>query len=157
MVYIGCFLERDPALKVGKGEEDRVKHRVSLRIYILYANPSANPSNFRRKCIEVCRNNVSMGIRTGRSVMTETWARTHFHVFLSRLDVSTVFGCRLSQEVVCGRFVRMSVCIGLPQVRRVWTVRVLVTVKPQMYREALALTLHQHRPDIEVMLSALIQ
>jgi hypothetical protein len=31
-------------------------------------------------------------------------------------------------------------------------VRILVTVKPQMYRETLALALHEHRPDAEVML-----
>lgn len=30
--------------------------------------------------------------------------------------------------------------------------RILVTVKPKMYRETLALTLHKHRPDAEVML-----
>jgi hypothetical protein len=32
-------------------------------------------------------------------------------------------------------------------------VRILVTVKPQMYRETLALTLHEHRPDAEVMIA----
>jgi hypothetical protein len=32
-------------------------------------------------------------------------------------------------------------------------VRILVTVKPQMYRETLALALHLHRPDAEVMLA----
>ncbi|HEV2092098.1 MAG TPA: hypothetical protein VGR18_02920, partial [Rubrobacter sp.] len=37
-------------------------------------------------------------------------------------------------------------------VRSVRTVRILVTVKPQMYRETLALALHEHRPDAEVML-----
>ena len=31
--------------------------------------------------------------------------------------------------------------------------RILVTVKPQMYRETLALTLHEHRPDAEVMIA----
>lgn len=31
--------------------------------------------------------------------------------------------------------------------------RILVTVKPRMYRETLALALHQHRPDAEVMLA----
>lgn len=31
--------------------------------------------------------------------------------------------------------------------------RILVTVKPQMYRETLALALHQHRPDTEVMIA----
>ena len=31
--------------------------------------------------------------------------------------------------------------------------RILVTVKPQMYRETLALTLLKHRPDAEVMLA----
>lgn len=31
-------------------------------------------------------------------------------------------------------------------------VRVLVTVEPRMYREALALAVHRHRPDAEVML-----
>ena len=29
--------------------------------------------------------------------------------------------------------------------------RVLVTVKPRMYRETLSLALHEHRPDIKVM------
>ena len=32
--------------------------------------------------------------------------------------------------------------------------RILVTVKPQMYRETLALALHEHRPGDEVMLTA---
>ena len=32
------------------------------------------------------------------------------------------------------------------------TVRILVTAKPKMYREAIALALHRHRPDAEVML-----
>jgi hypothetical protein len=31
--------------------------------------------------------------------------------------------------------------------------RVLVTVSPLMYREAIALTLHRHRPDFEVKLA----
>ncbi len=31
--------------------------------------------------------------------------------------------------------------------------RILVTVKPRMYRESLALSLHQNRPDFEVMLA----
>ena len=31
--------------------------------------------------------------------------------------------------------------------------RILVTVKPRMYRESLALNLCQHRPDFEVMLA----
>ena len=31
--------------------------------------------------------------------------------------------------------------------------RILVTVKPRMYRETLALALHEHRPDAEVMLA----
>ncbi|CAN5553354.1 hypothetical protein BH20ACT10_BH20ACT10_17970 [soil metagenome] len=30
--------------------------------------------------------------------------------------------------------------------------RVLITVKPRMYRESLALALHKHRPNFEVML-----
>ena len=30
--------------------------------------------------------------------------------------------------------------------------RILVTVKPRMYRETLALALHKHRPEAEVML-----
>lgn len=32
--------------------------------------------------------------------------------------------------------------------------RILVTVKPKMYRETLALTLHKHRPNAEVMLAS---
>jgi hypothetical protein len=31
-------------------------------------------------------------------------------------------------------------------------VRILITAKPRMYREAIALALHRHRPDAEVML-----
>lgn len=31
--------------------------------------------------------------------------------------------------------------------------RVLVIVKPKMYRETLALALHEHRPDAEVMIA----
>ena len=31
--------------------------------------------------------------------------------------------------------------------------RVLITVKPRMYRETLALALHKHRPEAEVMLA----
>jgi hypothetical protein len=31
-------------------------------------------------------------------------------------------------------------------------VRILVTAMPRMYREAIALALHRHRPDAEVML-----
>ena len=31
--------------------------------------------------------------------------------------------------------------------------RILVTVKPQMYRETLALALHEHRPGDEVTLT----
>ena len=30
--------------------------------------------------------------------------------------------------------------------------RILVAVKPRMYREVIALSLHQHRPDAEVLL-----
>ncbi len=33
--------------------------------------------------------------------------------------------------------------------------RILVTVQPQMYREALALALQRHRPDAEVLLDPL--
>jgi hypothetical protein len=32
-------------------------------------------------------------------------------------------------------------------------VRILVAVKPRVYREVLALSLHQHRPDAEVLIS----
>ena len=33
-------------------------------------------------------------------------------------------------------------------------VRVLITVSPRMYREALALAVHRHRPDFEVRMAA---
>ena len=32
-------------------------------------------------------------------------------------------------------------------------VRILVTISPRMYREALALCIHRHRPDFEVLLA----
>jgi hypothetical protein len=34
-----------------------------------------------------------------------------------------------------------------------WSLRILVTVKPRMYRETLALALLEHRPDAEVLLA----
>jgi hypothetical protein len=46
--------------------------------------------------------------------------------------------CIISCRVSCERGVRI--------------VRILVTTKPKMYREAIALALHRHRPDAEVML-----
>lgn len=33
--------------------------------------------------------------------------------------------------------------------------RILVTVKPRMYREAIALSIHQHHPDFVVTLAPL--
>ena len=36
--------------------------------------------------------------------------------------------------------------------RSVRIVRILVAVEPRMYREAIALSLHQHRPDAEVLI-----
>lgn len=40
-----------------------------------------------------------------------------------------------------------------PHGRRVRIVRILITVKPRMYRESLALSLHGRRPDFEVVLA----
>ena len=36
--------------------------------------------------------------------------------------------------------------------RSVRIVRILVAVEPRMYREVIALSLHQHRPDAEVLI-----
>lgn len=36
--------------------------------------------------------------------------------------------------------------------RSVRIVRILVAVEPRMYREVIALSLHQHRPDAEVLM-----
>ncbi len=36
--------------------------------------------------------------------------------------------------------------------RSVRSVRIIVAVNPRMYREVIALSLHQHRPDAEVLL-----
>lgn len=36
--------------------------------------------------------------------------------------------------------------------RAAHTVRVLITLTPRMYREVLALSIHRHRPDFEVLL-----
>jgi hypothetical protein len=33
-------------------------------------------------------------------------------------------------------------------------VRILITVKPRMYREAIAIAIHHHRPDVEIMLAS---
>lgn len=32
--------------------------------------------------------------------------------------------------------------------------RILITVKPRMYREAIAIAIHHHRPDVEIMLAS---
>lgn len=37
--------------------------------------------------------------------------------------------------------------------RNVFSVRVLVTITPRMYREVLALSIHRRRPDFEVLLA----
>jgi hypothetical protein len=31
--------------------------------------------------------------------------------------------------------------------------RILITVKPRMYREAIAASIHRHRPDAEIVLA----
>ena len=37
--------------------------------------------------------------------------------------------------------------------RNAFFVRVLITITPRMYREALALCIHRHRPDFDVLLA----
>jgi hypothetical protein len=37
--------------------------------------------------------------------------------------------------------------------RNAFFVRILITITPRMYREALALSIHRHRPDFEVLLT----
>lgn len=38
--------------------------------------------------------------------------------------------------------------------RIAFLVRILVTISPRLYREAIALSIHRHRPDFEVLLAA---
>lgn len=54
---------------------------------------------------------------------------------------------------ICGPLSCVSFRIWFPASQERTDVRILVTVKPQMYRETLALALHQHRPDADVMLA----
>ena len=42
---------------------------------------------------------------------------------------------------------------AVPRRRRTRNVRILVTIKPRMYRESLALSLHRNRPHFEVMIA----
>jgi hypothetical protein len=37
--------------------------------------------------------------------------------------------------------------------RNAFLVRILVTISPRLYREAIALSIHRHRPDFEVLLA----
>ena len=37
--------------------------------------------------------------------------------------------------------------------RTAFLVRILVTISPRLYREAIALSIHRHRPDFEVLLA----
>lgn len=48
---------------------------------------------------------------------------------------------------------RVGLASGVPLVRIVRIVRLLVGTSPRVYRELLALSLHQHRPEAEVMMS----
>jgi hypothetical protein len=52
---------------------------------------------------------------------------------------------------------RASVRIGsvsvFHQSREILTVRILITVKPRMYREAIAMAIYRHRPDAEILLA----
>jgi hypothetical protein len=37
--------------------------------------------------------------------------------------------------------------------RNAFLVRILITISPRLYREAIALSIHRHRPDFEVLLA----
>jgi hypothetical protein len=58
--------------------------------------------------------------------------------------------------MVRGPIVR-AICVtphaGLSARKGARTLRVLITVSPRMYREALALSVHRHRPDLEVRIA----
>ncbi len=50
-------------------------------------------------------------------------------------------------------FHALRLVLSVTRGRSVRIVRILVAVKPRVYREVLALSLHQHRPDAEVLIS----
>lgn len=54
---------------------------------------------------------------------------------------------------IVGDFHALRLALSVTRGRSVRIVRILVAVKPRVYREVLALSLHQHRPDAEVLIS----
>jgi hypothetical protein len=52
-----------------------------------------------------------------------------------------------------GDFHALRFVLSVTRGRSVRIVRILVAVKPRVYREVLALSLHQHRPDAEILIS----
>jgi hypothetical protein len=77
---------------------------------------------------------------------------THFGVIVALSAHFFWHRVYISYKVICGALLCVSFRVGFPARRSVRIVRILVTAKPKMYREALALALHRHRPDFEVML-----
>src|SRR5918992_215155 len=61
-------------------------------------------------------------------------------------SASGVDSAGLPQECV-------EVCKRRTQLGRDPTMRILITVKPRMYREAIAASIHRHRPDAEIVLA----
>src|SRR4028118_2376014 len=93
-----------------------------------------------------------MGVCGARGTGCETPA-THLDTLLAPRAGFARRGCIVPSQLYVGRFNAYRFVSSFLRLRSVGTVRILVTVKPQMYRETLALALHEHRPGDEVMLA----
>src|SRR4028118_1657453 len=94
-----------------------------------------------------------MGVCGARGTGCETPA-THLGTLLALRAGFARNGCIVPPQLYVGRFNAYRFVSSFLRMRSVRTVRILVTVKPQMYRETLALALHEHRPGDEVMLAS---
>jgi hypothetical protein len=78
---------------------------------------------------------------------------THLDTLSARNPEFSRNGCIVPPQLYVGRFNAYRFVSSFLRLRSMRSVRILVTVKPQMYRETLALALHEHRPGDEVMLA----
>src|SRR4028119_656837 len=78
---------------------------------------------------------------------------THLDTLSARNPGFSRNGCIVPTQLYVGRFAAYRFVSSFLRLRSMRSVRILVTVKPQMYRETLALALHEHRPGDEVMLA----
>ena len=116
---------------------------------------AANAAVDRRTYLGALRRNtgpVSVSGRVANGPFRQGLLHTSVHL---RTDIlrSVPGGCRVNDRPLNSRGRSASSCRLVYMGRGTQIVRILITVSPRMYREALALSVHNHRPDLEVRIA----